>query len=135
MSDGMNQKQYLVRGALLNCDKGTHPRRLNLPVSHGSYVAEKPMISQSDCGTQNISYFGVCTGATPPKDAESVSLIAYGEENAQADVKKVNGPKCCPDIVGQWNAIHGGVVTTDSYLVCACGGLITPHTSGQEYND
>lgn len=129
----MDERQYLVRGALLACDKGSHPRRLNLPVSHGTYVLGKPMIDQNDCGEKNISYFGVCCSETPPPNAENVTLIAYGEDADKKDVKKVQGLKCCPDIIGKWNSTHGGVVTTDSYLVCACGGLVMPQTSGQEY--
>lgn len=129
------EKQYLVRGALLVCDKGSHPRRLNLPKSHGAYVLEHPMINEDDCGTDNISYFGVCCAGTPPKGAETVNLVSYGEDAENKDAKTVQGPKCCPDIIGKWNALHGGVVTTDSYLICNCGGIITPETSGQEYND
>ena len=30
---------------------------------------------------------------------------------------------------------RGKAVTMDSYLICACGGIIKPKTSGQEYED
>lgn len=129
------KKEYLVRGALLVCNKGSHPRRLNLPKSHGTYVVLHPMISEDDCGEDNISYFGVCSAAAPPKGAETVNLVAYGEDADNKDAKMVQGLKCCPNVIGKWNALHGGVVTTDSFLVCNCGGMITAETSGMEYDD
>lgn len=135
MSEQNSEIQYLVRGAMLVCNKGSHPRRLNLPKSHGLYVLDKPLINENDCGEDNISYFGVCSSETPPKGAETVNLIAYGEDADKRDAKKVQGLKCCPDIVGKWSDVHGQTVTTNSCLVCACGGLITPATSGQEYSD
>lgn len=62
-------ENILVRGALLKCNCGTHPRRLNLPKSYGSYVDEQmehPFVSEKDCifceggSDGNITYFGVC---------------------------------------------------------------------------
>lgn len=56
------EKEYLVRGALLSCDFGSHPRRLNLLKSHGIYIKDHPMIMDSDCIVdENITYFGVCS--------------------------------------------------------------------------
>ncbi|NFS30512.1 DUF4280 domain-containing protein, partial [Clostridium botulinum] len=28
---------YVVRGAKMKCNKGSHKKRINLPVSHGTY--------------------------------------------------------------------------------------------------
>ena len=67
--------EYLVRGALLACQYGSHPRRLNLLQCHGIYVGEKPLISETDCVVdENISYFGICSCETPPVNAETISL-------------------------------------------------------------
>ena len=132
--------EYLVRGALLACQYGSHPRRLNLPKCHGIYVEGKPLIRESDCIVdENISYFGICSCETPPANAETVTLVPYSEDgNANGTVK---GKKCYPCIVGQWRGISENVkvsgevhgISTDSFLVCQHGGLIQPLTSGQEY--
>lgn len=135
MSVNSNVNQYVVRGALLKCECGTHPRRLNLPWSHGIYIREHPMIKIDDCTSRNISYFGICRGKTPPQNSPQINLVAYGEDANSADAKVVHGCQCWPSIVGQWKNVNGGTVTTDSYLVCAHGGIITPITSGLEYKD
>ncbi len=131
--------EYLVRGALLTCDFGSHARKLNLPLSHGIYIKEKAQILEDDCIVDdNISYFGVCTCETPPCDTETVTLQKYGD--AGKDGATITGCKCCPEIIGKWrdcmerNMYAGNVktVTTESYLVCKHGGLIQPVSSGQE---
>lgn len=127
--------EYLVRGALLYCDCCTHPRKLNLPVSHGINIDEKAQIFQKDCTEKNIPFLGICKASTPPPNAETVTFEAYKDPS-----NTVSGPQCCPDIIGDWRNCHekNGIsenelaVTTDSYLVCRCGGLIQPKTSGQE---
>lgn len=138
------REEYLVRGALLQCDKGSHPRRLNLPQCHGVYAMEHPMIQEKDCvPVDNISYFGVCRAETPPKDAEEILLDAYVPEGEVSTGKEVQGLRCSPDIVGNWRNCHETTkikgeeraATTASYLVCNCGGIIQPLTSGQEYED
>lgn len=132
---GTENKTYLVRGALLACDKGSHPRRLNMPMSHGMYVDGHPLALESDCGSDNISYFGVCSSDTPPRDAETARLAGYVMEGSGDTAEPVQGPKCCPDILEKWCSAHGESLTSDSYLVCNCGGVISPITSGQEYHD
>lgn len=138
------EKEYVVRGAMLYCEKGTHPRRLNLPKCHGVYLLDKPMIRKNDCiAEKNISSFGVCTADTPPDGAEEILLGGYVLEGEDADmVEDVFGFACKPDIIGEWRSVNHKscvtgefpAVTIDSYLVCACGGLIKIATSGQEYD-
>lgn len=131
--------EYLVRGALLACDCGTHARKLNLLQSHGIYINDKAQILESDCVVEeNISYFGICHAETKPKGAENITLVKYGE--AGKDGATVAGCKCRPEIIGKWrgcmekNLLQGDekTVTTDSFLICRCGGLIQPLSSGQE---
>lgn len=130
--------EYLVRGALLQCECGSHPRKMNLKRSHGIYVNGKPQILQSDCTLENIPFFGICSSETPPKDAETVSFEAYGNSE-----QTVTGCQCCPDIIGKWrncNEANGKdvdelMVTNESYLVCRCGGLIQVIKSGQELEE
>ena len=46
------QFPYLVRGAELYCNCGTHKRRLNLPICHGVYTNGKPMPKRRESGEQ-----------------------------------------------------------------------------------
>lgn len=138
------ENEYLVRGALLQCTMGSHPRRMNLPKCHGTYVLNHPMIRKDDCQVEShISYFGVCSSHTPPDGAEEILLVGFIPECDDREAADVQGLKCMPDILGEWRGVNEQTyisgnfqaVTTDSYLVCACGGLIQPITSGQEYED
>ncbi len=43
------QFPYLVRGAELYCNCGTHKRKLNLPICHGVYTNGQPMMHEEDC--------------------------------------------------------------------------------------
>ena len=49
-----NEQVYLVRGAMLSCRMGSHPRRLNLPQSHGEYICDHPVIMDEDCTIENM---------------------------------------------------------------------------------
>ena len=147
---------YLVRGAVLRCTCGSHKRKLNLPICHGVYATVHPMVHELDCEVgddKNIPTFGVCDSPKNPQDkfmGETVLLVS--EEDPSKNVK---GCPCTPVIVGgRWlnphpttkiaenNAaarwmnpvkrIYHSALTTDSFLVCAYGGLIEPLTSGQE---
>jgi len=138
----MSAEEYLVRGAMLVCNCGSHPRRLNLPTCHGVYVLEHPVIREDDCEpVKNISYFGVCQGETPPDGAEEILLDKFVPEGEQSTGEEVQGPRCTPDILEKWRSTKESTkisgtetaVTTNSYLVCRCGGLIQPITSGQEF--
>lgn len=139
----MPELNYLVRGALLQCDCGTHPRRLNLPACHGFYTQEHPVIQEEDCKVEiNINYFGICTAATPPAEAEQVILEAFTPPGGTKG-PDIQGSKCSPTILGTWRGTkkdtilgnESAAVTTDSFLICQNGGIISPLTSGQEYED
>ena len=125
------QNYYIVRGAKMVCDKGTHPRKINLPNSHGSYANEKPMMNKKDnVVNKNISYFGICTGDCPSSD--DIYLITE-------DGRTVNGKKCQVTILKEWlktkedTLVKGeDALTTDSFLVCKYGGKITFISNGQE---
>jgi hypothetical protein len=130
MSDGDNY--YIVRGAKMRCEKGTHARKINLPVSHGSYVKGKPMMNQGDnVVNKNISYFGICHEC---QEGEDIYLI--GEDGNQLPP----GKKCLVQIAGEWSdtkvdtLVEGkAALTTDSWLVCSkYQGKIKFETNGQE---
>lgn len=141
---------YLVRGALLKCTCGTHPRRVNLTLCHGLKILGNPILYEIDCmvgDEENITSFGVCKSETPP-ESEEVLLKEYTVPGDTESGKNVKGKLCTPKIIGTWMdtkedtmiAQNGTTnefpaVSTHSFLVCACGGLIEPQTSGQEYKD
>ncbi|AGX41830.1 DUF4280 domain-containing protein [Clostridium saccharobutylicum] len=112
---------YVVRGAKMKCDKGTDTKRINLPVSHGAYSNEKPIMNESDnIVGQNISSFGICSGGCPSSG---------GNEKRK---------KCQVKILKEWmntkedTLVEGEpALTTDSILICAYGGVIKFITDGQ----
>lgn len=120
---------YVVRGAKMWCDKGSNERKINLPVSHGSYVNGKPILNKKDSKPGNISYFGVCP-----------ECLA-GEETTVIDKNGAlkTGKKCTPVIVVDWvktkdNTIIEGqpALTNESIIFCTHGGNITFVDHGQE---
>lgn len=127
MSD---QSAYVVRGATMYCNQGTHCRRINLPQSHGSYVNEKSMMNVDDCGADNVPHFGICVSPTNIS-SEVIYLIAE-------DGSTISGKPCRPLFWGKWmNGKEGTLVdgkaalTTDSMLICSCKGQISFLTDGQ----
>ncbi len=115
MSKG-NEPEYLVRGAQLQCRCGSAPRKLNLPLCHGVYVTNQPMMNADDNKANvNVMFFGIC---------------------------EKTGEKCDPQICSPWlkpqmkTMVSGSpAITMDSFLVCSKGGLIEPKTSGQEMTE
>ncbi|MCL1924629.1 MAG: DUF4280 domain-containing protein [Defluviitaleaceae bacterium] len=154
------QEEYLVRGADLFCTYGSHTRKLNLPKCHGVYITDAPVIHELDCvPIENISSFGVCSAAgitnvnpTPPNVLLEKTI--YNEYGEAVGTENVRGRACTPQIASTWlntyddtrivdNGRHNPsdrlqdepegypAVTTESFIVCACGGIIQPITSGQ----
>lgn len=123
--------RYVVRGATMVCSCGSHGRKINLPVCHGSYINNKPMMNKNDWKPLvNIPEFGVCSSPTNPNTAK-VTLV--GE-----DGNPVAGAPCTPAILSCWqNAKEDTIIdgaaalTTDSKLICSLGGIITFKTDGQ----
>ena len=71
---------YIVRGAAMRCDKGTHQRKINLKTSHGAYVNGKPKMNANDCvPEENISYFGICQGSCPEGEGDIYLVGEDGE--------------------------------------------------------
>lgn len=123
---------YVVRGAKMRCDKGSHTRKINLPVSHGSYVKEKPVMNEGDrVVDENISYFGICKECS---DGEEVYLI---DEKSGGTII---GKKCKPQILTDWSdskedtLVEGRpALTTKSWITCAAhNGIIKFESDGQE---
>lgn len=122
---------YVVRGALMECEMGSHHRRINLPESHGSYVNDKPMMNEEDCKPNHIPYFGICK-SVHNLNSEVVHLIAEDGSGT------ISGKPCVPIFYGKWmNAKEGTLVegkaalTTDSVIFCDCKGVVTILKDGQ----
>lgn len=102
---------FLVRGAKLRCECGSALRKLNLPLCHGVYITNQPMMNANDYKANvNVMHFGMC---------------------------RKTGRKCEPQINDPWFEAHEKVlvdgvpaITMDSFLVCYVGGLIEPVNIG-----
>lgn len=121
---------YVVRGAKMKCNKGTNAKRINLPISHGSYSNGNPIMNESDNVVgENISCFGICKG-----DCPSTENITLTKKNG----KTITGKTCQVKILKEWmntkedTLVDGEpALTTDSILICAYGGQIKFITDGQ----
>ncbi|MNM87695.1 hypothetical protein D3C81_998840 [compost metagenome] len=129
----MDKKYYVVRGADIGCTCGSHLRKLNLPVSHGTYVNGQPMMNETDCKLEdNISCFGICSSPLN-QSGETIYLISMEGEQIQ-------GKPCLPVLLGdRWNQTKTkvkvdaqSVLTTDSELYCALDGVIKFASNGQQ---
>ncbi len=130
-----NKAYYVVRGASMRCTKGTHKRKINLPLGHGAYVNGGPMMNIMDkIAGVNIKYFGICTDGC--EDGEDIYLMSEEDEKKQLPP----GKKCCVKILDDsiWvnakeNTLVEGqpAITINSFIVCKYGGIIHFVTDGQ----
>lgn len=143
--------QYLVRGALLRCNFGTHARRVNLPVCHGVYIDMHPVIHEGDFSAgegRNIPHFGICKCPTPPPTeivdyTKDVPRLETGEKSTQDPGGFETGHRCQPEFDSGWQESYSGTqiqdgspkncLTTQSFLFCIYGGCISAQCSGQNY--
>lgn len=103
--------EYLVRGAVLVCNKGSHKRKLNLPKCHGIYVREFPVLHELECLTEcqcgidkcNITHFGICE-AKPPTEIKTYIKTPLNSRDGVSGV--IEGCKCEPIIIGTWQDCH-----------------------------
>ncbi len=123
---------YVVRGAKMKCDKGSNVRKINLPVSHGSYVKGKPILIETDSTLDNISYFGVCQNVDRLPEQVEIDVI-----NEKGELQ--HGKKCIPSFGAKWENAKGDTIiegkaalTNESKIFCNCGGVITFVSHGQE---
>lgn len=144
---------YAVRGALLQCSGGSHCRRLNLPQSHGVYILNHAAMHAGDNvgglegPTFNITTFGVCSLL---QGGANITLMKEAPRNPDGTSTGapaggvVTGCPCLPVITAQWQDTHSDTkigaeqlpaLTTLSFLMCTCGGIIKILRSGQEDAD
>lgn len=105
--------EYLVRGAKLVCNCGSHKRMLNLPECHGVYIGENPMVHEYDCvqginGQGNISWFGICRSERSQElPGKKVCYELTEENSADGTVGETElGKMCHPVIVGVWQDVY-----------------------------
>ena len=138
-----NSFYYIVRGARMVCDHGTHIRQIDMPAGHGSYIREKPMLHGEDNKVgldANIPPFGACSSPNNNNidivihDAENI----IPGENGEMPSMPVGGKLCAPVFGGKWCDVHEDTLvdgipalTTNSTLVCTCGGVIFFIDNGQ----
>ena len=150
-----NSLEYVVRGAPILCNCGTHSRHLDMLSSHGFYVNGKAVAFEGDRKPEeNIPYFGHCQSPCHNL-SETISLKMQKNVNAEGvslteyDGAVYEGVKCIPEFHSNWKntheetliakdgkkgtdeAVYERAVTTASFLVCRQGGIVYPLTSGQ----
>lgn len=147
----MSDAYYVVRGAKIYCDHGTHIRRLDMPVAHGSYIRDKPMMNEMDCKVgldQNIAPFGACyseTNENPKIEIAEANMEDLMPAAVQEDGTWVmpelplKGKLCKPVLSSRWQEtfeetrVDGKpALTVNSLITCSCGGVIQFMDNGQE---
>ena len=127
----MKKEEYVVRGALLECDQGSHERRMHLPETRGielvivgdkddtavqyedlmctsDYLAETEGSNLNDV---HIPHFGICKCEGNTNDnvsyAKRAKVVINKESNKFEEDPAFKdgvqrGQKCLPVIVGTW---------------------------------
>lgn len=115
--------EYLVRGATLVCSNGSHKRKLNLPMCHGVYIGEHPLLHEEECLSEgevelsqcNLSFFGVCnpSNSIPPEtEIKTYKTTKYNSKDGKED--EVTGNKCKPEIIGCWRDTYSATRIVDN---------------------
>ena len=120
--------QYLVRGAILKCDKGSHMRRIDLRRCHGVYFKKGPVLHIEDCEVgeeKNIKSFGMCSCTLSEYKPDILEEWLMGHEHTYIVRNEINLPCESKDLLK--------ALPENSFLVCSNGGLIEPISFGQEY--
>lgn len=139
---------FVVRGAKIYCTCGTHVRKLDMPVSHGSFIRDKAMMNKKDCRVgldQNIPPFGACLSekkeGTDIKINDAKDLVPFTDENGKP-IKvsmPIEGKLCEPKLAAEWsdseeNTLVDGIqaITAKCTITCEYGGIIGFMDAGQD---
>ncbi|GEM_PF-3534035 len=121
---GLDNQEYVVKGAQVFCGWGGKTCTLNLPYSHGKVTADnRPFITHKDSGKQNVSGFGTCnvTGKT---------------KTCQPDLSDWSYIKADSERIYNYNNYrYEYAVTRGSTATCKKGGGVAFETSGQVVAD
>lgn len=146
--EGELQYPYVVRGATMYCSCGTHMRKLDMPVSHGSFIRDKAMMNNADCKVgidQNIPPFGACLSENKDgidiKIEDTKDLVPFtDEEGNPIEISlPIEGKLCEPKLDTEWseaqeNTLVDGkpALTVKCTITCSYGGTIYFMDAGQE---
>ncbi len=138
---------YVVRGATIYCSCGTHMRKLDMPVSHGSYIRDHAMMNKTDCKVgldQNIPPFGACLSESKDvidiKIEDTKDLVPFTDEEGNPIEMPVpiEGKLCEPDLDKEWadaqeeTLVDGKpAITVQCTVTCKYGGVIGFMDAGQ----
>ena len=144
------QFPYVVRGAKIYCTYGSHFRQLDMPLTHGVFIGDKPMLNDEDCKVgihYNIAPFGICRSSdneqqqidiheAEPEDLVPIDIV--GDAWVVPDLP-LEGAKCVPTLGTKWENAHEDVLvgnqptlTAGCTLSCCYGGIIKFLNDGQE---
>lgn len=139
---------YVVRGATIYCSCGTHMRKLDMPVAHGSFIRDKAMMNKKDCKVgidQNIPPFGACWSETKDgidiKIEDTKDLVPFTDENGNPmEIPlPIEGKLCEPKLAKEWadaqekTLVDGEpALTVKCTITCKYGGVIGFMDAGQE---
>lgn len=139
---------YVVRGATIYCSCGSHTRKLDMPVSHGSFIRDKAMMNKADCKVgidQNIPPFGACN--SKEKDGMDIiiedakDLVPITDEEGKTIKKSlpIEGKLCEPKLAKEWSDVQENTLvdgepalSVNSTITCSYGGVIGFMDAGQE---
>ena len=126
---------YVVRGATIYCAYGSHFRKLDMPVAHGSYIRGKPMMNELDCKVgldANIAPFGACMAPDNPNVNIEISDATNAlpiDENGSPPALPISGKLCTPLLGEKWcdakeDVLVDGVAAlmVNCTLACEIGG-------------
>lgn len=140
MSEEQVSYPYVVRGAKIYCAYGSHIRQLDMPVAHGAYIRDKPMMNEKDCEVgldANIAPFGACQSPDNPNkkieinDGTNAMQVPTDEscENFAPPSLPIQGRLCTPMLGEKWcdakeDTLVDGLpaLTTNCTLACCYGG-------------
>ncbi|MBG9455894.1 hypothetical protein ABE61_18005 [Lysinibacillus sphaericus] len=112
-TEGSEQEQfsYVVHGAIISCEFGSHLNYLNLPQDHGVYIKEKAVMNVGDRNPDNIPTFGVCLQLQKPCTPTCSIDWLEGMENVNIEGKQALLSRChtqCSAGGGKIEIIHDG---------------------------
>ena len=138
---------YVVRGAKIICTFGSHIRRIDMPVCHGSYIRNKPMLNELDCVVgldANVPSFGACVSPENPnmeiiiENPEGVMPLPDGNDGFYMPSMPITGRLCTPMLGAKWVNAHNDTLiddvpalTTYSTIACKYAGVICFIDDGQ----
>ncbi len=110
-STEQEQFSYVVHGAIISCEHGSHLNYLNLPQDHGVYIKGKAVMNVGDRNPENIPTFGVCLQLKKPCTPVCSIDWLEGMENVNVEGKQALLNRChtqCSAGGGKIDIVHDG---------------------------